>query len=121
MLYRGRVMRSTLKNHMKRFGPDGLFTFNAGLTIEQTEEIGVNPVKRSVLHKFKAGDLVVIRGSHVRCLVKKVLGITLILEWPYPNWQSFYALNVPNRGRWNLGDVEIYKGHVDMADWTEND
>ena len=111
-------MRSNLKNHMNLFGQDGHFTFHAGLSIEQAEEIGTERVKRSMLHKFKAGDEVVIRGCDIVCRIKKVLGIDVVLEWPVVGWRSFDAVNVVNKGRWNLGDVNITKAHIELVEWV---
>ena len=111
-------MQSSLKNHMKQFGQDGHFTFHAGLSIEQAEEIGAERVKRSMLHDFKAGNEVVIRGCDVVCRIKKVLGIDVVLEWPTMDWRSFDAVQAINKGRWNLGDVSILKAHIELVEWV---
>ena len=105
-------MRSTLKNHLNQFGPDGLHTFNAGLSIEQAAAIGADEIKRSTLETYKPGDVVMIRGSDIRCRVKKPMGVTLLLEWPLPDWQSHDRLQVVSKGRYSYGTVEIGKAHV---------
>lgn len=113
------MTQSTLKNHMKQFGQDGYFTFHSGLGIEQAAAIGAERLKRSMLHKFKAGDTVVIRGSDVRCRIKLVLGIDVVLEWPTMEWRSFDAVQAVNKGRWNLGDVNITKAHIELVEWGD--
>ena len=112
-------MQSTLKNHMKQFGQDGHFTYHAGLSIEQARVIGTERVKRSMLHKFKAGDEVVIRGCDIVCRVKKVLGIDVVLERPTMDWRAFDAAKAINKGRWNLGDVNITKAHIELVEWGD--
>lgn len=113
-------MRNSLVNHLNHLGADGLYTFNAGLTVEEGAKIGPHNVKRSALHEFQIGDEVVIRGCPVVCKVKKVLGACMILAWPGNDWRTFYRQPAAQKGAYEYGDVVIHRGHVDLLEWRND-
>ena len=111
-------MRNTMRSHIARFGDDGFFTYHAGLTVDEAAQIDPEKIKRSALHKFKDDDEVVIRGSDIVCRIKKVLGIDVVLKWPSADWRTFDGVDVKHKGRWNLGDVNILKSHIELREWV---
>lgn len=111
--------RGGLQKHIRHFGPDGLFTFRAGLCIEQAAEIGAERLKRSQLHKFKVGDWVIILGTKIAVPVEQTHGMFLTLRsYGWGNCTEFHRVNPPH-GRYVYGRIEIYKGHVELAEWSQ--
>lgn len=112
------LARGGLQKHMRQFGADGLFTFRAGLTVEEAAVPGiVDSIARSYRHKFQVGDWVVIRGTNVAVPVLQVRGVFLVLRsYGWGGFREFHAVNPPH-GRYVYGRIEIYKSHVDLAEW----
>ena len=108
------LARGGLQKHIRQFGADGRFTFHAGLTVEEAAAPGiVEAVKRSTLHDFATGDLVVIRGTTEAVEVEKVCGMFLILRsYGDGSCNAFRRVDPPH-GRYSYGRIHIYKGHVE--------
>lgn len=114
------MMRNTLQNHIRQYGADGRFTWNAGLTVEEAAEPGmVEAVKRSTLHEFKLGDIVRIRGADYACEVSNVHGDFVNIRWHKMGYhfREWHDLPVRKKGSLHMGTVIIYKGHLEPLEW----
>ncbi len=108
------MKRNTMQNHIRAIGSRGLFTWNAGLTVEQAQDAGLaEGIERSYRHEFKPGEVVRIRGTDEHTVVERVNGVFLTLaSYGDRGFKTFYRI-APPHGRYSYGHIEIYKSHVE--------
>jgi hypothetical protein len=110
-------MRNNLQNHIRMFGPDGRFTFHAGLDLVAAAKISCEAVKRSTLHPFQPGDRVVIRGTTTELVIEQVLGVMVVLTSYGHGTVAEFKAEQPPHGRYSYGRIKVYQGHLMLVEW----